>query len=227
MKFQRPTGAAADVSELEFVSALHQTDMAGVRPDGSIQATDVVHFLSSRYGIRVTPAEVRTTILRGLGGGDGDDDVIDLAEVVAILLIPELIKCGRQISYGPLRQKERDEFKSGRLGDAQYREYMRRFELADERVPDPDIIKVVLHNILRDVTGNTDPRPLDRELIRDMFAAYGEHELVENDEFIDEMIAAAAVVMTEDDDADLEEHGGVPMLDVRSFARALTADVQL
>jgi len=200
-----------------------QTDMAGVRPDASIQAADVVHFLSSRHGIRVTPDEVRTTILRGLGGGDGDDDVIDLAEVVAILLIPELIKCARQISYGPLRQKERDEFKS----DTQYREYMRRFELADERMPDPDVIKVVLHNILRDVTGSTDPRPLDRELIRDIFAAYGEHELVENDEVIDEMIATAAVVMTEDDGADLEENGGVPMLGVRSFARALTADVQL
>ena len=27
MKFQRPTGAAADVSELEFVSALHQVSL--------------------------------------------------------------------------------------------------------------------------------------------------------------------------------------------------------
>jgi hypothetical protein len=45
MRFQRPTGASADVSELEFVSALHQTDMAGVRPDGSIQGA----FKSSQF----------------------------------------------------------------------------------------------------------------------------------------------------------------------------------
>jgi len=35
--FDRPTGAAADVKELEYVSALHQTDLkGGLRKDGSI-----------------------------------------------------------------------------------------------------------------------------------------------------------------------------------------------
>lgn len=35
--FFRPTGAAADVKELEYVSALHQTDLrGGLRKDGSI-----------------------------------------------------------------------------------------------------------------------------------------------------------------------------------------------
>lgn len=225
MKFQRPTGASADVSELEFVSALHQTDMnGGVRPDASIQAIDVVNFLSSRYGIRVTPEEVKQTILRGLGGGDGDDDVIDLAEVVAILIIPELIKAARQITYGPLRQKERDEFES----DWQYEEYMRRFALADARMPDPDVLQVVLNNILQDVTGSTEPRPLDRQLIRDIFTAYGEDELVENDDIIDEMIAAAKVATSDDEDGgDIEENGGVPILDIKTFARVLTADTQL
>jgi len=184
-------------------------------------AIDVVNFLSSRYGIRVTPEEVKQTILRGLGGGDGDDDVIDLSEVVAILIIPELIKCARQIAYGPLRQKERDEFKS----DWQYNEYMRRFELADARMPDPGILQIVLNNILQDVTGSTEPRPLDRQLVRDIFTAYGEDELVENDEIIDEMIAAASVVGTGDDD--VEKNGGVQMLDLRSFSQALTSDTRL
>jgi hypothetical protein len=34
--FDRPVGASADVKELEYISALHQTDPAGVREDGSI-----------------------------------------------------------------------------------------------------------------------------------------------------------------------------------------------
>ena len=38
LAFDLPLGAAADVVELEYVSALHQTDVInGVRKDGSIQ----------------------------------------------------------------------------------------------------------------------------------------------------------------------------------------------
>ena len=35
--FEKPIGAVADVKELEYVSALHQTDKDGVRVDGSIK----------------------------------------------------------------------------------------------------------------------------------------------------------------------------------------------
>ena len=36
--FDRPIGASADITELEYVSALHQTDVpGGIRKDGSIQ----------------------------------------------------------------------------------------------------------------------------------------------------------------------------------------------
>lgn len=36
--FQRPVGSIADIAELEYVSALHQTDVqGGIRQDGSIQ----------------------------------------------------------------------------------------------------------------------------------------------------------------------------------------------
>ena len=67
------------------------------------------------------------------------------------------------------------------------------------------------------------------QLIRDIFTTYGEDELVENDDIIDEMIAAAKVTVAddEDEDGDIEENGGVPLLNVRSFARALTSDTQL
>ena len=35
--FRRPLGSNADVRELEYISVLCQTDMSGVRVDGSIQ----------------------------------------------------------------------------------------------------------------------------------------------------------------------------------------------
>ena len=54
VSFQRPTGAAADLSELEYVSALQQTQSGAVRKDGSIQDVDIQLFLKSRYGIEVS-----------------------------------------------------------------------------------------------------------------------------------------------------------------------------
>lgn len=37
-EFERPIGAPADLAELDYVSALHQTDVqGGIRKDGSIQ----------------------------------------------------------------------------------------------------------------------------------------------------------------------------------------------
>lgn len=91
-KFQRPVGAAADVKELEYICALHQTDPTKIRQDGSIYAIDISNFLCSRYGIKVSEEEVRKTILKGFGGGDEDDECIDLTELVAILMIPFLLK---------------------------------------------------------------------------------------------------------------------------------------
>lgn len=114
IQFDRPVGAAADLAELEYVSALHQTQPGLVRQDGSIRDVDIMHFIRSRYGIKVTLDDVRQTILVGLGGdfeggddeGGGDDnddddddgepEGIDLAEMVAVLLIPALLKSARR-----------------------------------------------------------------------------------------------------------------------------------
>ena len=41
--FDRPIGAPADVAELDYISALHQTDVqGGIRKDGSIQGEDPI-----------------------------------------------------------------------------------------------------------------------------------------------------------------------------------------
>jgi len=68
-KFTKPCGAFADLKELEYISALHQTGFGPntLRPDGSIQAIDIVHFLMSRYGIKVTEDEVEQTIMEAFG----------------------------------------------------------------------------------------------------------------------------------------------------------------
>ena len=61
-----------------------------------ITAEDIQRFLMSRYGIRVTEEEVNATIIQGLGGGSDQDDVLDLMEMVAMLLIPTILKAARQ-----------------------------------------------------------------------------------------------------------------------------------
>lgn len=183
MVFERPVGASTDVKELEYIAALHQTDV-DLRNDGSIKAIDIVHFLSSRYGIRVTVKEVQETVLRGLGGGEGEEECIDLTEVAAILLIPELVKAAG--------------------------------------TPDTQIIGEVLDMILKDTVGSTSARKLDRQLITDIFTAFGEEDLVRDEDLIDEMILAATSV----GEYDVEEDGAGTTFDKYSFARALTSDVQ-
>jgi hypothetical protein len=37
LRFDRPVGTAGDVKELEYISALHQTDLKCMRTDGSIR----------------------------------------------------------------------------------------------------------------------------------------------------------------------------------------------
>ena len=58
----------------------------------------------SRHGIVATGEEVRKLIFRGLAGGDSEDDCIDLTEVMAILIIPYLVK-----TVQDKRQRDRKE----------------------------------------------------------------------------------------------------------------------
>ena len=62
--FRRRVGAAADVSELEYVAALHQTS---TREDATVSSLDVCRFLKSRWGLDV-PHKEGIRIVQGLGG---------------------------------------------------------------------------------------------------------------------------------------------------------------
>lgn len=55
-------------------------------------AADIKLFLRSRYGIEVSEEQVRNTILQGMGGSSEEDEVIDLMELTAILMIPVVLK---------------------------------------------------------------------------------------------------------------------------------------
>ena len=64
--FKRPVGAAADVRELEYISALHQTSSV-LDTEGTVSAKDVLLFLRSRFGLVLTPDDAMD-IVKGLSG---------------------------------------------------------------------------------------------------------------------------------------------------------------
>lgn len=201
VSFQRPTGAAADLRELEYVSALQQTQSGAVRKDGSIQDVDMQLFLKSRYGIEVSLDDVKRLLL----GGFGDDDVIDLSELAAMLLIPTCIKAAaasqeeKQISEQDSSEEEKEDSE----------------QVSSEGIlyPKPDLLQTVLDMILRDVTGSSEPPKLTISLLQDILLAYGEEEMSQDQGLLREMMDAAG---EEGDD-----------FDVNAFARALTSDVLL
>jgi len=165
VQFDRPIGANADVKELEYISALHQTGTQ-LRQDGSIQAEDIKAYLRSRFGIEVTVEEVRWTILQGMGGSDGEGEVIDLMELTAMLLIPTLLKAAA-VTQGT--------------------------KLVEGSIAPPEyLLHKVLQIILHDVTGdrNSD-QALSPELIKRMLLTYGETRMANNKALVSEMFQAA------------------------------------
>jgi len=104
--FELLVGAAGDVRELEYISALMQTDV-NVRQDCSLRAQDIRLLLVSRYGIMATDNQIRESIMQGFGDGC-DDEVLDMMQMVALLMIPTLLKAAeaeeRRMRRGGRRQ---------------------------------------------------------------------------------------------------------------------------
>lgn len=87
LSFERPIGTGADVSELEYATALMQTGMkSDLRLDCSLTAKDIVLFLMSRHGVNISEEEVETYLLKDFG----TEGKLDLMEFVTLLLIPSL-----------------------------------------------------------------------------------------------------------------------------------------
>lgn len=213
MKFDRPVGAAADVKELEYVCALHQTQDDENWMDGSIEPLDVVYFLRSRYGIYVDEDQVKKIIFKGLAGGDSEDDCLDMMEMVAVLIIPLLLKVSQKDSQ---IVKVRDDFQKER----DYNDYVKIQEKMKALEPPNRIIADVLRNILKDSefydeSGTLVPPKITPAVVRKIFGVYDELELIVDDELVNDMVALAS-----GGDANA-------VLDEEAFTRALTNDVKL
>jgi len=206
--FDKPIGAVADVKELEYIAALHQTSDDDDEDflNASIEARDVKHFLMSRYSVEVDKEQVRQVIFNGLGGGDGTDECIDIVELVSILIIPSLLKASGKQDREVKEAKDFDSKKS-------YEKYLEVQKEIHELSPSPTLISDVLKIILIDTTDSDEYPKLSRSLLEKVFAWYGEMSLITDDDLIDEMIELAS--------------GGNPdaLFDVESFSRALTNDV--
>ncbi|KAG7345144.1 hypothetical protein IV203_032675 [Nitzschia inconspicua] len=66
-EFDRITGPRADLNELEYISALMQTNSKFTRSSGAISALDIQRYLRSRYGIDISVADA-VEIIQRLGG---------------------------------------------------------------------------------------------------------------------------------------------------------------
>jgi hypothetical protein len=69
MSFKRKFGAAADMKELEYIVALHQTCMPETRENATVSSIDVMRLLKSRYRLTISHEQARD-LVSGLGGGD-------------------------------------------------------------------------------------------------------------------------------------------------------------
>lgn len=205
--FDRPVGAPADVQELEYVSALHQTSKVA-RRDGSINDHDVQLYLRSRFGLELSLNEIRQTIFQGMGGSAQDGEVIDLMEMTAILLIPYLNKLAivqnggeRSLPEGCVVPTESDVLKQ--------------------------VWEMILHDAVVDVhdggsssstggemmTGTDDEAPkLNVALIQKILFAYGEDDLAKNTDLCQAMV---------------DQMVNHDRFTVQAFSQALTEDVKL
>ena len=209
IQFDRPVGATADIKELEYLSALHQTCMPDLRQDASIDgeknkmaeskrrrraacvdacsyiahgasyppsflllqpAKDISNLLLSRHGLLVDIELIKKGVLIELAGEFDDQDPLykmDLCQVVAILLIPHLLK---------------------------------------NDITGQELEKVLA--VLRDPFESVSPK-LNREFLKETLEIHGEINV--RDAVLDEMISAAG--------------GEGTTLDASSLLKAVTSDV--
>jgi len=160
-KFKISKGAAADVKELEYISALLQSTTESMKTDGSITAHDVCNLLESRYGVEFDEDHAKERILKGLGGGEDDDNVIDLTELTSILLIPF------------------------------FRKHMSDRNLKMENdVEWTNLIDCVLQVITNECCEDSSPIVLDQDYIKKILLAFEETSFAEDEQTIEEMLEA-------------------------------------
>ena len=134
-------------------------------------AEDIRLYLKSRHGVVVPEEEVEARMVSGLGGGSHQNGTIDMMELVALLLIPTLIKASNDVKSTRHQQLLRTKtLESSRaaaqrkntldeIGEHQAAEPDEKESAADELIEAPhDLIETVLNVILYDVSQLCEPR---------------------------------------------------------------------
>uniref|UniRef100_A0A7S4VN57 Uncharacterized protein n=1 Tax=Ditylum brightwellii TaxID=49249 RepID=A0A7S4VN57_9STRA len=231
--YRCPIPPTSDVNELEYISALHQcTSMAELRQCCSISSDEIAHFLKSRHGLSVSPEVVRTFILKdgftadkddeGGSSGEGGAGQMDLVELVAALIIPNLLS---------IRRKHLD---SKRLNGAndKSRRLLSSFRASTKKETakcedDIYILKDIVMLMIEDCTGDATPKPLDEQLVRDILNGFGEGALAEDDELVKCMVEVAldGHHFSSSKNSSMNIEATPPLLDLDTFVTALTSDV--
>ena len=226
MRFTKPKGATADLREIEYISALHQTGET-LRKDGTINAADISLFLMSRYGIDVTADEVSNTISKGFGGGgisESDGNLMDLTEVVAMLFIPTLIRIKGEMTKHTRDSDDNDNF----VDD--FNVNCGEYDADDHVVNKSDVplnssksstnkynrslFQYVLQMIVADTVGESSySPPITVELLRNIFLFYGEKDVASDTNLLEGMVELALTAGEN--------------LDAAVFAHCCTSDVEL
>ena len=155
---------------------------------------------------------MRNVIFHDLAGGDSIDESLDITEIVAILLIPYL----RKVSIMRKGNHDDESMKNILVSNFEKLAYAKKQEMMKSRNFDSDIIGKVSKMIMKDtMDGVEEPQPLTKDLLRRIFEAYGETVLSEDDNLLDEMIAAAA-----------GDEDGV-YFDEDAFSRGLAGDLSI
>lgn len=149
------------------------------------------------------------------------NDFLDLTQVLALLLVPELLKAEQSMLRQQREEQARPELASTFA-------VHRHSENGGKYWPDADLIANVQRMILHDATGDPNPKPLTRDLLRRILTFYGERSLAEDEELLDNMLMAANHKSNSSADENAPDVvGEAPVLfDRCAFARALTHDVQ-
>ena len=155
--------------------------------------------------------------MKCFAGGDEEEECLDLSELVAILIIPYLVKVAKLKSQNKQEVKDKPEDFDN---DYEYNNYIETKKTLDLLKPEnPDIVQDMLSIILFEATGCADNAKLDAELLKDIFHSFGEDELAEDEKLIEDMIVAARGGISDDTGDD-----GI-VLNTDTFLHALTADV--
>jgi hypothetical protein len=238
VEFSRPVGARPGTNEIKYICALHQSGET-IRSDGSINNEDIQVYLLSRFGIKVSLEEVQTIIMDGMGGSSNDDEVLDLMEVTAIILIPLLLKAA--YVEGSYADGENNNNINNNNSDSGSK------TLPPGVLPPPsdllaDCANIIIHDVAKKNSNKSSIEfgttaavaaaaasseiMITTEFVKNILLLYGEDELANNQTLLEEMVQACSIgdnnnVLADDDDTSTK------IFDAKSFGRGLTSDVRL